>query len=179
MSRRWQLLDRPVEQEAIRSALGGAESCGVILVGAAGVGKTTLARNVIASPRSKVRWAACTESSRSIPLGAFAHWVSSSALRDPVALIASARESILADENTVVGIDDAHLLDQLSATLLHQIAVERAGHILATVRSGEPVPTPSPRYGRTVTYSASSFIRSLNSRRLRSLNGFSAGRSRV
>ncbi|BBY07973.1 hypothetical protein MNVI_32910 [Mycobacterium noviomagense] len=140
MSRRWQLLDRPVEQEAIRSALGGAESCGVILVGAAGVGKTTLARNVIASPRSKVRWAACTESSRSIPLGAFAHWVSSSALRDPVALIASARESILADENTVVGIDDAHLLDQLSATLLHQIAVERAGHILATVRSGEPVP---------------------------------------
>ncbi len=27
-----------------------------------------------------------------------------------------------------------------TATLLHQIAVERAGHILATVRSGEPVP---------------------------------------
>ena len=112
----------------------------MVVVGAAGVGKTTLARTVTASPRSRVRWVACTESSRGIPLGAFAPWVSPSASRDPVALIASARKSILADEDTVVGIDDAHLLDQLSATLLHQIAVDRAGHILATVRSGEPVP---------------------------------------
>ncbi|MGO9155762.1 LuxR C-terminal-related transcriptional regulator [Mycobacterium sp.] len=140
MGRRWQLLDRPVEQEAIRSALGGGESCGAILFGAAGVGKTTLARTVTASLRSKVNWAACTESSRSIPLGAFAHWVRPSASRDPVALIASARESILAQDNTVVSIDDAHLLDQLSATLLHQIAVDGAGRIVATVRSGEPVP---------------------------------------
>jgi DNA-binding NarL/FixJ family response regulator len=140
MAHRWQLLDRPAEHDAIRSALSGGESCGVVLVGAAGVGKTTLARTVTASLRSKVCWAACTESSRSIPLGAFAQWVSPSASRDPIALIASARQSVLADENAVVGIDDAHLLDQLSATMLHQIAVDRAGHILATVRSGEPVP---------------------------------------
>ena len=40
----------------------------------------------------------------------------------------------------VIGVDDAHLLDQLSATLLHQIALDRAGRILATIRSGEPVP---------------------------------------
>jgi DNA-binding NarL/FixJ family response regulator len=142
MGRRWQLLDRPAEQDAIRSALGGGECCGAILFGAAGVGKTTLARTVTASLRSKVNWAACTESSRSIPLGAFAPWVrpQASASRDPAALIASARESMLAQEDTIVGIDDAHLLDQLSATLLHQIAVDRAGHIVATVRSGEPVP---------------------------------------
>jgi DNA-binding NarL/FixJ family response regulator len=140
MARRWQLLDRPAEQEAIRSALRGGESCGAILFGAAGVGKTTLARTVTASLQSKVNWAACTESSRSIPLGAFAQWVHPSGSRDPVALIASARESILAQEDTVVGVDDAHLLDQLSATLLHQIAVDRAGQIVVTVRSGEPVP---------------------------------------
>ncbi len=140
MARRWQLLDRPVEQAAIRSALGGGESCGAILFGVAGVGKTTLARTVTASLRSKVNWAACTESSRSIPLGAFAQWVRPCASRDPVALIGSARESILAEDNTVVGIDDAHLLDELSATLLHQIAVDGAGRIVATVRSGAPVP---------------------------------------
>jgi DNA-binding CsgD family transcriptional regulator len=99
-----------------------------------------LARTVTASLHAKVNWAACTETSRSIPLGAFAQWVGPSPIRDPIALIASARESILADENTVVGVDDAHLLDQLSATLLHQIAIDRAGHIVATVRSGEPVP---------------------------------------
>jgi DNA-binding CsgD family transcriptional regulator len=140
MARRWQLLDRPAEQEAIRTALGPGESCGAILVGPAGVGKTTLARTVTASLRAKVNWAACTETSRSIPLGAFAQWVGPSPIRDPIALIASARESILAEEHTVVGVDDAHLLDQLSATLLHQIAIDRAGHIVATVRSGEPVP---------------------------------------
>jgi DNA-binding NarL/FixJ family response regulator len=140
MARHWQLLDRPAEQEAIRSALRGGESCGAILFGAAGVGKTTLARTVTESLRSKVNWAACTESSRSIPLGAFAQWVRPSGSRDPIALIASARESILAQQDTVVGVDDAHLLDQLSATLLHQIAVDHAGHIVVTVRSGEPVP---------------------------------------
>ena len=140
MPHRWQLLDRPVEHEAIRSALAGGHSRGVIVFGAAGVGKTTLARTVTASLRSKASWAACTESSRGIPLGAFAHWVRPSASRDPIALIASARESILAQEHTVLGIDDAHLLDQLSATLLHHIAVDWSGHIVATVRSGEPVP---------------------------------------
>jgi DNA-binding NarL/FixJ family response regulator len=140
MARTWQLLDRPAEHEVIRSALSGGDSCGVVLVGAAGVGKTTLARTVTASLRSKVRWAACTESSRSIPLGAFAQWVHPTGSRDPVALIASARESILAQEGSVVGVDDAHLLDRLSATLLHQIAIDRAGRIVATVRTGEPVP---------------------------------------
>jgi DNA-binding CsgD family transcriptional regulator len=140
MARRWQLLERPAEQAAIRTALGAGETCGAILVGPAGVGKTTLARTVTASLRTKVNWAACTETSRAIPLGAFAQWVGPTPIRDPIALIASARESILAEENTVVGVDDAHLLDQLSATLLHQIAIDRAGHIVATVRSGEPVP---------------------------------------
>ncbi|GFG76432.1 LuxR C-terminal-related transcriptional regulator [Mycobacterium botniense] len=140
MGRRWQLLERPLEHDRIRSALTGGDSCGVVLFGAAGVGKTTLARAVTTSPRSQVRWAACTESSRSIPLGAFAQWVNPSASRDPITLIASARESILAERDTVVSIDDAHFLDQLSATMLHQIAVDRAARILATVRSGEPVP---------------------------------------
>ena len=92
-----------------------------------------------------MHWVACTQSSRSIPLGVFAPLVRPSSSRDPIALIAAARESLIADEDSVVedsvvGVDDAHLLDQLSATMLHQIAVEHAGRILATVRSGEPVP---------------------------------------
>lgn len=87
-----------------------------------------------------MRWVASTESSKGIPLGVFAHLVGPSTSRDPTALLATARESLVAQENTVVGVDDAHLLDQLSATLLHQIAVGQAGRILATVRTGEPVP---------------------------------------
>ena len=140
MANRWQLIDRPAEFAAIRSALTGKESGGVVLVGAAGVGKTTLARSITESLRTEVHWVACTESSRSIPLGVFAHLVGPSTSRDPIALIVSARESLVGQGDTVIGVDDAQLLDQLSATLLHQIGVERAGRILATVRSGEAVP---------------------------------------
>jgi hypothetical protein len=112
----------------------------VFLIGPAGVGKTTLARTVTKSLPAKVHWEGYTESSRSIPLGVFAHLVSPSTSRDPIALMASARESLIAQQNTVIAVDDAYLLDPLSATLLHQIAIDRAGHILATVRSCEPVP---------------------------------------
>ena len=140
MASRWQLLERPVEQETIRAALTDDEQRGVVLIGPAGVGKTTLARTVTDTLPSAVRWAACTESSQAIPLGAFMQWVGSSSARDPIALLTAARENILAGAEPVVGVDDAHLLDQLSATLLHHIAVERAGHIVVTVRSGEAVP---------------------------------------
>src|ERR1700757_1607394 len=105
MARRWQLLDRPVEFDTIRSALTGGDGGGVVLVGAAGVGKTTLARTVTATLRSDVQWVACTESSRSIPLGVFAHRVPPSGSRDPVALLAAARASILANPDTVIGVD--------------------------------------------------------------------------
>ncbi|WP_280501739.1 helix-turn-helix transcriptional regulator, partial [Nocardia farcinica] len=140
MGDRWQLLDRPAEYEAVRSALTSGDSGGVVLVGAAGVGKTTLARLVTAGLGVPVRWAACTESSQAIPLGAFAPWIDSSATRDPIALLASARSNLLTEPSTVVSVDDAYLLDRLSATLLHQIAVDRAAPIVATVRGGEEVP---------------------------------------
>lgn len=140
MGRQWQMLDRPAEFEAISQAITDPGSGGVVLVGPAGVGKTTLARSVIATLPSEVHWIACTESARSIPLGVFAHQVAPSGSRDPLALIASARESLLGQPDTTIGVDDAYLLDELSATLVHQLAVERAARFVATVRSGEPVP---------------------------------------
>jgi DNA-binding CsgD family transcriptional regulator len=136
----WQLLERPNEARLIGEALSSTTACGVVLIGPAGVGKTTLARIHTDPLSTPVRWAACTETSRGIPLGAFAPWVGSSGARDPIALLANARESLLQGERPIVGVDDAHLLDQLSATLLHHIAVEKVGRIVATVRSGEPVP---------------------------------------
>lgn len=136
----WQLLARPAKYEVIKSALSDSEASGVVITGAAGVGKTTLARSVTTSLPGRARWAACTTSSSSIPLGAFAQWVKPTDARDPIELLVSARRSLLAEGPAVIGVDDAHLLDQLSATLLHQIAMERTGSIVATVRSGEPVP---------------------------------------
>src|SRR5277367_5308491 len=99
----WQLQDRPVEQEAIRSALTRPDCRGVLVIGPAGVGKTTLTRAVTESLTAPVHWAACTETSQSIPLGAFAPWVGSTGARDPIALLVSAREAILNSPDVVIG----------------------------------------------------------------------------
>src|SRR5205085_1209064 len=42
----------------------------------------------------------------------------------------------------VLSVDDAHLLDDLSATLVHQMAATGAALVVATLRSDEPAPDP-------------------------------------
>ena len=141
MARDWPVIQRDDEFTAIHNALvDQAGVCGIVLIGDAGVGKTTLARLVTQSLSVQVQWVAATESARSIPLGVFAHLVGTATSRDPVAFLSAARESILAEGHTVIGVDDAHLLDELSATLLHQLALDGSVRIVATVRTGERVP---------------------------------------
>ncbi len=62
---------------------------------------------------------------------------------DPIWLLRRAREVLLADvgrAGVVLGVDDAHLLDELSATLVHQLVTRREARVVLTVRSGEPAP---------------------------------------
>lgn len=137
----WPLIEREREYESVRTALTGeSDGCGIVLTGEPGVGKTTLARHAIGELDLRARWVAGTQSARSIPLGVFAHLVGPSTSSDPISYLSAARESLLGDGHPVIGVDDAHLLDELSATLLHQLAIDRAVRIVATVRSGESVP---------------------------------------
>jgi DNA-binding CsgD family transcriptional regulator len=141
MAQNWPVVRRDSEYATIHDALVEQKNgCGIVLVGDAGVGKTTLARLVTQSLPTRVQWVAGTESARSIPLGVFAHLVGAATSRDPVAFLSAARETIIAEGHSVIGVDDAHLLDQLSATLLHQLAIDGSVRIVATVRSGETVP---------------------------------------
>ena len=141
MAQNWPVVRRDNEFTTIHNALVEQKGvCGIVLIGDAGVGKTTLARLVTQSLPSRVQWVAGTESARSIPLGVFAHLVGAATSRDPVAFLSAARETIIAEGHSVIGVDDAHLLDQLSATLLHQLALDGSVRIVATVRSGEIVP---------------------------------------
>ncbi|BBX46864.1 LuxR C-terminal-related transcriptional regulator [Mycobacterium cookii] len=140
-TRSWPIVRREDEFGTIRSALAGTQDfAGIVLFGDAGVGKTTLARAVTQSLPTPVHWVAGTESARSIPLGVFAHLVGPAASRDPIAGLAAARETIRSAEHSIIGVDDAHLLDHLSATLVHQLALEGSVRIVAAVRDGETVP---------------------------------------
>lgn len=66
---------RDSELAAINRALGGAgKYCGVVIAGAAGVGKTALAREVLRRAEAsgqRTNWIVGTESARPLPLGAF------------------------------------------------------------------------------------------------------------
>ena len=137
----WPLVERRIEFDQIHAALTKAPAprCGVVLTGPPGVGKTTLAREVT-KVLDDVRWIVGTESARSIPLGAFANVIAPSAATDTIGYLSAARESLLDGGQLVLGVDDAHLLDPLSATLLHQLAIDGDARIVATVRAGETLP---------------------------------------
>jgi DNA-binding CsgD family transcriptional regulator len=118
---------------------------GVAIVGPAGVGKSRLAREAAtaaATAGAVVRWAVGTESARAIPLGALSEWAAG--LQDnPLQLVSGVIDAITAvpdGRHCVVAVDDAHLLDDLSAFVLHQLVLRRAASLIVSIRSGEPVP---------------------------------------
>ena len=59
-----------------------------------------------------------------------------------------AREAIVAlggGRPLVLLVDDAHLLDDASATLVHQLVATRSAFVIATVRTGEAGARPDRR----------------------------------
>ena len=144
--RTWPLTGRAEELKVIAEVLGGGgERAGVAIVGRAGVGKTRLAREAVVGASERgwaVRWVVGTVAAQSIPLGAFAQW-NDRLDGDPLRLVRSVIAAITASPNdkpVLVAVDDAHLLDNLSAFVLHQLVLRGAAIVIATVRTGEPAP---------------------------------------
>src|SRR6185436_3308623 len=110
-------------------------------------GKTRLLRTVLARTAASglaCEWVSATAAVASIPFGAVAHLMPAglASQRDPVSLFAAVEQELAVrrgGRTMVIGIDDAHLLDEASAGLLHQLAMRGAIKALATVRAGEPV----------------------------------------
>jgi DNA-binding NarL/FixJ family response regulator len=135
--RSWPFTGRDAELRAVATAL--ERDGAVVVAGAAGVGKSRLARELVARlvPEEKVAVATATASSREIPLGAFAPWLPEtgsgvSALARVAAELRASRALLL--------VDDAHVLDDASATLVHQLALEGGLSLVLTVRTGDPCP---------------------------------------
>ena len=91
-----------------------------------------------------------------LPLGAFTAWAPSDAA-ETVQLVRGVIESLTAPpgQRVMVGVDDVHLLDDLSTFVVHQIVQRRAAKVVLTVRDGEPFPPRYRRYGRAASSSGS------------------------
>nr|WP_197515066.1 LuxR family transcriptional regulator [Mycobacterium sp. 1245805.9] len=129
----------------IEAAIMAPDVSGIVVCGAAGVGKSRIAREALAAAGSRgwdARIAVGTSAARAIPLGAFAAWAGSGAT-DTVQLLRGVIESLTSASPgaaVVVCVDDAHLLDELSTFVVHQIVQRGAAKVILTVLDGEPVP---------------------------------------
>ena len=141
----WPLTGRSKEQRLIEAAIYGSDLAGVVLCGAAGVGKSRIAREALSSAGSQgceVRWIVGTSSARSIPLGALSSWAESAG-DDNLELIRSAIASLTSScpgKTVVLGVDDVALLDDLSTFVVHQIIQRRAAKVVLTIREGDSIP---------------------------------------
>jgi tetratricopeptide (TPR) repeat protein len=120
---------------------GVRDGSGAVLIGAAGVGKTWLARTAaerLESQFDKVDWVTATSPAGAVPFAAFSHLIEIGESSKTAAVLRAARET-LGDRRLLV-VDDAHLLDKLSAALVYQLAVSGTATLIVTVASGGPAP---------------------------------------
>ncbi|MDL5158365.1 helix-turn-helix transcriptional regulator [Actinomycetospora termitidis] len=114
----------------------------VILGGPAGVGKSRVARELAARvPGPVVGTVRATASAHEIPLGALLDVLPRAAVESAspdVDHVRAALDALGSDPDGVLVVDDAHLLDDVSATVIHQLARSRRVRLVVTLRSGEP-----------------------------------------
>ncbi len=141
----WPLTGRSDEMRAIEATLT-SDASGIVISGAAGVGKSRIAREALTAAASggyESRWAVGTTAARTIPLGAFSTWAPSG-VTDTVQLVHGVIESLTAAPAggpVVVAVDDVHLLDDVSTFVVQQIVQSGAAKVVLTVRDGEPIPS--------------------------------------
>jgi DNA-binding CsgD family transcriptional regulator len=130
----WPFTGRADELELVRRSLAAGRS-GLVVTGPAGAGKTRLVAEAVRGTDC-VR-AAGTPETRDIPFAAFAHL-----LPEPVTLH---RAVHLLSGARLLLVDDAHLLDDASAALVHQLAVHGRTRLLVVATDGAPVPSAVSR----------------------------------
>jgi DNA-binding CsgD family transcriptional regulator len=137
----------------LRDLLLGREPRGVVLAGPSGVGKTRLASECLRMAEDAglaTARATATRSAAQLPFGALAPLVPADrpgpgAVDDRADLLRRSMAALVqraAGRRLVLFVDDAHLLDDASATLVHQVAATGAATVLATVTGGGPAPDP-------------------------------------
>ncbi|MBX9392500.1 LuxR C-terminal-related transcriptional regulator [Streptomyces sp. TRM72054] len=125
----WPFTGREDELGLVRRALTAGRH-GIVVTGPVGCGKTRLVTEAIRG--TDCARAAGTPETREIPFAAFAHLLPERVtLHRAVQLLSGVR---------LLLVDDAHLLDDASAALVHQLAVHGRTRLLVVATDGAPVP---------------------------------------
>jgi len=150
---RWPIVGRRPELEVFERALGSGERAGLAIYGRAGVGKTRLADECAgqaAASGHPTQRVAGSRTTALLPLGAVASLLPDGpgplgpdGQVNAVALFEQTRQALHdrhRGHRLVTVADDMALLDAASLALLGYLAAQRAIFLIATVRTGEPVP---------------------------------------
>ncbi|MFF5290301.1 helix-turn-helix transcriptional regulator [Paractinoplanes globisporus] len=140
--RHWPFEGREPELGVVRDAFAGSAVNAVLLLGAAGVGKTRLAREALCGLRGRTEWITATRAAASIPFGALAHLLPEEPPPPvtPVGLVRmiSSRVARWGGRPAVaIGVDDAHLLDDGSSAVIAGLVRARSAFAVLTVRGNE------------------------------------------
>src|SRR3954471_7014028 len=144
----WPMVGRHEELQSGLRAIAGKSCRGWLVCGAAGVGKTRLAMECLASAEragaATVRVTA-TRTTGQLPLGALAHLLPPevTGATDPTvvydAVSRALRERAGSSQRLIAFVDDMHLLDATSTVLLGRLLDAGLIFLIGTVRTGEPV----------------------------------------
>lgn len=141
----WPLVGRDSELQRV-AALRSAAAPGGVLIAPAGYGKSRLAREAVSAAGSDgafTAWVQGTQTAASVPLAAFATLLPEAGSDQLLTLIRQSIAALRSRAGTrplVLGIDDAHLLDPISAALVLHLAMTRSAFLVVTLRTGEGAP---------------------------------------
>jgi DNA-binding CsgD family transcriptional regulator len=143
----WPLVGRDAELDDIARARQDRGCHGVVVSAGPGFGKSRLAREAQAAAErdgALVDWVQATSSAAAVPLGAFAGLIPDDAASDdPLELMWRSTDALRTrarGRRIVLGLDDAQLLDSVSAALVLHLTQTGGAFVVATVRTGEPCP---------------------------------------
>ncbi|MGX9670948.1 AAA family ATPase [Mycobacterium sp. HM-7] len=112
-----------------------------MLTGAPGSGKTTSARaayDELAPAFERAAWITGTAADSRVPFGAFERLFTVPETGRTVQVLRAAREAL--GTGLLLVVDDGHLLDRLSASLVYQLAVSGAARVIITAESNQSLP---------------------------------------
>ncbi|MEV1244094.1 LuxR C-terminal-related transcriptional regulator [Nonomuraea sp. NPDC049750] len=143
----WPLVGRAATLRTVLSAATQADVGGVVIVGPPGVGRTRLAKEAVVrltAAGHPTAWATGTRAAGAIPLGPLLHLALPHDAAEPVTAHIFGqiveRFTVPTGKRPVFVVDDTHLLDDVSAALVYQLAVHTRTFVLLTVRQGHTAP---------------------------------------